>query len=160
MQSSQAGSSVILAIDGDPLALSNTAAVLARVGYEVHGASNPIAARAAVRARTFDLIISDVHVSGESGLSLCRQLRLEPSHGDTPLMFVSSTQLPDIIRRVHDAGGTYYLRKPFDPNVLLELVDKALWLPHLVDTRIRRGQLVPAPHAPLAKLVRAAIFAN
>jgi hypothetical protein len=29
-------------------------------------------------------------------------------------------------------GGTYYLRKPFDSNVLVKLVDKALRTPALV----------------------------
>jgi hypothetical protein len=47
-------------------------------------------------------------------------------------MFLSRTQVPDIIRRSQEAGGAYFLRKPFDPQVLLELVDKALWMPRLV----------------------------
>jgi hypothetical protein len=47
-------------------------------------------------------------------------------------MFLSGGQIPDIIRRQDHLGGTYYIRKPFDPNVLLELVDKALQLPAVV----------------------------
>jgi CheY-like chemotaxis protein len=50
-------------------------------------------------------------------------------------MFLSGAQIPDIIRRSHAAGGTYYLRKPFDPEVLVELVQKALWMPHLASSR-------------------------
>jgi DNA-binding NarL/FixJ family response regulator len=57
---------------------------------------------------------------------------------DVPVMFVSSTQLPDIVRRSHEAGAAYYLRKPLDPDVLVELVGKALWLPHLVQSRLSR----------------------
>ncbi len=60
---------------------------------------------------------------------------------DVPLMFISSSQRPDIIRRTHEAGGAYYLRKPFDPEVLIELVNKALWMPHLVKTRIENNDL-------------------
>jgi len=52
-----------------------------------------------------------------------------------PVMFLSGAQIPDIIRRSHAAGGTYYLRKPFDPEVLLELIQKALWMPHLAGSR-------------------------
>jgi DNA-binding NarL/FixJ family response regulator len=70
---------------------------------------------------------------------------------DVPMMFVSATQLPDIVRRSHDAGGAYYLRKPLDPEVLVELVGKALWLPHLVQSRLAmhqpKNQPVPAPSA-------------
>jgi CheY-like chemotaxis protein len=53
-------------------------------------------------------------------------------------MFLSGAQIPDVIRRAHAAGGVYYLRKPFDPPVLLELVDKALWVPHVVGARLGR----------------------
>ena len=43
---------------------------------------------------------------------------------------------PRLVRRSHAAGGSYYLRKPFDPEVLIELVSKALWMPHLVQNRV------------------------
>jgi DNA-binding NarL/FixJ family response regulator len=72
---------------------------------------------------------------------------------DVPVMFVSRTQLPDIIRRSHDAGAAYYLRKPLDPEVLTELVSKALWLPHLVRAQVTRrdepAAAVPAPQTRL-----------
>jgi DNA-binding NarL/FixJ family response regulator len=51
-------------------------------------------------------------------------------------MFISSAQSPDIVRRSHEAGAAYYLRKPFDPEVMIELVNKALWMPHLVQSRV------------------------
>ncbi|MHB8901140.1 MAG: hypothetical protein ACYC6Y_20520, partial [Thermoguttaceae bacterium] len=57
-----------------------------------------------------------------------------------PVMFLSGAQIPDIIRRSHAVGGTYYLRKPFDPGVLVELVDKALWMPQLAENRARQRQ--------------------
>jgi CheY-like chemotaxis protein len=58
---------------------------------------------------------------------------------NTPVMFLSGTQVPDIIRRTHGAGGTYYLRKPFDGMVLLELIDKALASPRLSTTMLARN---------------------
>jgi hypothetical protein len=48
-----------------------------------------------------------------------------------PAMYLSSGQIPDIIRRHDEMGGSYYLRKPFDPGVLLELADKAMQMPVL-----------------------------
>jgi hypothetical protein len=39
-------------------------------------------------------------------------------------MFLSEGQVPDIIRRSHAEGGTYYLRKPFVDSVLLQLIEK------------------------------------
>ena len=131
---------VILIIDDDPLILTAVAAALHLAGHECHCARDAEAALKAARTLTLDLIICDVNLAGESGLELCREIRNEERLEDVPVMFVSSNQLPDIIRRAHDAGGAYYLRKPFDPNVLLELVDKALWMPHLVNTRLRHSK--------------------
>ncbi|MGE0760736.1 MAG: response regulator transcription factor [Pirellulaceae bacterium] len=129
---------VILVIDDDPLILTGVAATLDMAGYECHCARDPEAARKAARAESLDLIICDVNLNGISGLELCNELRKETHAQDVPVLFVSSHQAPDIIRRAHDAGGAYYLRKPFDPDVLVELVGKALWMPHLVRSRIDR----------------------
>lgn len=129
---------VILVVDDDPLTLTGTAATLDGAGYECHCARDAEAARKAARTLSLDLIVCDVLVNHDSGLELCREMRLFPQNADTPVLFVSSNQAPDIIRRSHDAGGAYYLRKPFDPDVLLELVSKALWMPHLIQTRVQR----------------------
>ncbi|MCA9119620.1 MAG: response regulator [Planctomycetaceae bacterium] len=131
---------VILVIDGDPLTLTGVAAVLDMAGYECHCARDAEAATKAARTLPIDLIICDVNLEGESGLDLVQELRESHGQEDVPVLFVSSAQMPDIIRRTHDAGGTYYLRKPFDPDVLIELVGKALWMPHLVKSRFERHE--------------------
>jgi len=140
MQPIQTDPAVILIIDSDPITLTGVAAVLNLSGYECHCASDEEAATKAANSLPLDLIICDVNLNGVSGLELCKQLRRQPGMSDVPLMFVSSSQRPDIVRRTHDAGGAYYLRKPFDPEVLIELVNKALWMPHLVRTRIEHNE--------------------
>lgn len=135
MSSLATESAVVLVIDDDPVTLSGIAAVLNVAGYECHGARDPEAALTLARLLELDLIICNVNLAGESGLELCRQMRQQPGMDDVPVMFMSSAQIPDIVRRSHEAGGAYYLRKPLDPEVLLELVGKALWMPHVVSTR-------------------------
>ena len=71
-------------------------------------------------------------LDGTSGPDLCEKMKARPALVDVPVMFLSAAQIPDIIRRSHALGGSYYVRKPFDAAVLLELIDKALWLPALV----------------------------
>jgi DNA-binding response OmpR family regulator len=129
---------VILIIDEDPLVLTGVTATLEMAGYECHCARDSQSARKAARTLNLDLIICDIQIDGMSGLELCHELRKEKNNRDVPMLFVSSHQAPDIIRRTHSAGGAYYLRKPFDPDVLIELVGKALWMPHLVKNRIDR----------------------
>ena len=136
MKPPAAPSAEILLIDSDPLTLMSTATVLDMAGYTCHCARDRQSALKAARTLGPDLLICDVNLGGDSGLDLCRELRVVPGMQDVPVMFVSTTQLPDIVRRSHEAGGAYYLRKPFDPDVLVELVGKALWLPHIVQSRL------------------------
>lgn len=148
MSSRAAEPAVILVVDDDPIMLAGIAAVLKTGGYDCHCARDEASALRVARGLALDLIICDVNLAGESGLSLCREIRRLPGCDDVPVMFMSSAQIPDIVRRSHEAGGAYYLRKPFDPEVLLELVGKALWMPHLVYTRLNfaqaHSQAVPA----------------
>ena len=137
---------VILVIDEDALTLMGVAATLDMIGYECHCARDAEAALKAARSLHLDLIICDTNVDGQRGLELCQELRREHGNEDVPVLFVSSGQSPDIIRRKHDVGGTYYLRKPLDPDVLIELVGKALWMPHLVRARTTQTVPPPAPH--------------
>jgi CheY-like chemotaxis protein len=123
---------VILVIDDDLDVIAGLAKVLSAAGYVSHCCRDAGGALDCIRQAIPDLVISDINLAGHSGLQLCQRLKREEGLSDVPFMFLSGAQVPDIIRRSHEAGGTYYLRKPFDPQVLLELVDKALWMPQLV----------------------------
>src|SRR5205085_4215197 len=126
----------ILLVDDDPTALAAATTALDSAGHIVYQARDRISALRIARSQALDLVICDVNVGGDSGLELSRELRRLPGMQDVPVMFVSRTQLPDIVRRSHEAGAAYYLRKPLDPEVLVDLVGKALWLPHLVHSRL------------------------
>jgi CheY-like chemotaxis protein len=128
----------LLLIDDEADVLDGLTKILAAAGYHCRRARNEGEALEAIRQSVPDLIVSDINLGGQSGLSLIEQIRREENMSDVPVMFLSGAQIPDIIRRAHAAGGTYYLRKPFDPQVLMELIEKALWMPHLINTRAAR----------------------
>lgn len=142
-------SAVILVIDSDPLMLTAVAAVLNISGYECHVARNAEAAVKAARSLKLDLIVCDVNVDGDNGLELCQELQQHTGSKDLPFILVSAEQSSDIVRRTHEGGGAYYLQKPYDPEVLLELAEKALWMPHLVNTRIERSQTTGPTKPPI-----------
>lgn len=142
-------SASILIIDNDPIMLTGIAAVLNMSGYECFCARNRETAIKAAQGNPLDLIISDVSLGGECGIELCQEMLHEMGMDDVPVMFMSSAQGPDIIRKAETMGGAYFLRKPFDPAVLIEVVGRALWMPHLVQSRVQQLQAEkPAVHAP------------
>lgn len=132
---------LVLVIDEGPDVLGNVASALDRVGYTCHCCETAEAAIRFAQTCVPDLILSDINLNGVSGLELCQQIKQDPSLALVPVMFLSGAQTPDIIRRSNGVGGAYYLRKPFDPEVLVQLVGKALRMPggvkrHLADRQV------------------------
>jgi CheY-like chemotaxis protein len=120
----------ILAIDDEAAVLAQIASIAQAAGYSCHCAHDAQSAREAIEQATPDLIISDINLAGHSGVTVCEQIKQQSGHGEVPVMFLSAAQGPDIIRRAEAGRGTYYLRKPFDARVLMQIVEKARHVPH------------------------------
>ena len=123
---------VVLVIESDHEIVAGLAIALGRAGYSARCCRDAEAALDFVDHTSPDLIIADVNLQGASGIQLCDRIRQRDGLGEVPVMFLSAAQGPDIIRRSYATGAAYYLRKPLDPDVLLELIDKALAAPGLV----------------------------
>lgn len=132
MNTISAAQAQIMMVDDEHEILLGLETLLTAAGYGCHPASQPEEAVKLARRIEPDLLICDINLDGESGLELCQEIKSQPPLDQIPVIFLSGAQIPDVIRRAHAVGGTYYLRKPFDPTVILELIDKALWMPHLV----------------------------
>ncbi len=124
MQDSHSSQINILAIDEHPDVLAEIARILHRIGYGCHRACDMQSAAEALAQGTPDLIVADVTMSGRSGVALCDELKRRFDLEEVPVMYLSSMQTPDIIRRADVPGGAYYLRKPFNAPVFVELVEK------------------------------------
>ena len=112
--------------------------MLAAAGYRCVCSTDGVLRLECLRKRTPDLILSDINLAGHSGVTLCERLKQTAGMAEVPVMFFPALKYPDIIRRSHSAGGTYYLRKPCDPDVLLELIGKALGTPRWLSRDARR----------------------
>lgn len=141
---------IVLVIDADPVSLTATSTVLNCANFDVHCAASRESALAAARDLELDLIICDLDVGGIEGSVVVEEIRRLPERSDVSVMYSSACQQPEVIRKSHAQGAAYHLRKPFDPQVLLELADKALWMPHLIRTRIREPHFPVAPAEPTA----------
>jgi CheY-like chemotaxis protein len=124
--------SLILVVDDQAEVLDEVATALAGADLACRCCTTAEEAIAAAESSPPDLIISDIHLHGQSELDMCERIRENPVLQGVPVMFFCGAQIPDIIRRSDPLGGTYYLRKPFDPDVLVELIETALGRAHLV----------------------------
>jgi len=73
-----------------------------------------------------DLILMDLRLPGIDGLTVCQLLAEDPDTARIPVIVVSGMESPNIIRRVRAAGSQYFLRKPYDPNALLVLIEHTI----------------------------------
>lgn len=136
-------SAKILIVDADALILTGVAAILDQAGYICYCARDAQAAMKAVALHAPELIVCDTHLGTECGLTLIAEIRRDAAMSDVSVLFVSSSSDPLMIDKTRGVGGSFYLRKPFDPWVLMELVDKALWMPALINTKVDRGSVSP-----------------
>jgi len=114
--------------------------VLAREGFRVSVAVDGSAMREVLAGARIELILLDLMLPGEDGLSLCRGLRAE---SDVPIIML--TAKGDEIDRVIglEIGGDDYVTKPFSPREMVARVNVIL----------RRATPLPAPvqeEAPLS----------
>jgi len=116
----------ILVVDDDEaqtLALEHR---LTRLGYRALIAHSGRQALAIAASQRLDLVILDLRLPDASGLEVCAELTDSPKTCDVPVIILSAMERPDIVRRARSAGCGYYVRKPYDPNVLLTLIENSL----------------------------------
>lgn len=113
----------ILAVDDDDRIRRLLAQYLTKNGYLVITAADAAEARLILKDYTFDLIILDIMMPGESGLSLAQYLSV--SHDIPVLLLTAMTETGDRIAGL-EAGADDYLAKPFEPKELLLRVQAIL----------------------------------
>jgi two-component system phosphate regulon response regulator OmpR len=113
----------ILIVDDDDRIRDLLKTYLARSGFRVTGAADAAAARRLVEHISFDLMVVDVMMPGEDGLSLTRWVR---GARPTPVLILTARGLPDERIAGLSAGADDYLSKPFEPQELLLRIEAIL----------------------------------
>ncbi|HPJ02717.1 MAG TPA: winged helix-turn-helix domain-containing protein [Candidatus Limiplasma sp.] len=98
---------------------------LKQAGFEVEGFVNAASFRTAIKQKLPSLVLLDVMLPGEDGVTLLQSLRREPRTKRLPIILVTAkgTEMDKV--RGLDAGADDYLSKPFGVMELLARV-KAL----------------------------------
>jgi two-component system, OmpR family, response regulator len=95
--------------------------------FRVKAAANAAEGRSLLAAHAFDLVISDIMMPGEDGLSLCRHIR-STSNLPVILLTARSEELDRILGL--EVGADDYVVKPFSPRELLARVKAVIRRTH------------------------------
>ena len=126
----------ILVVDDDQRIRELLRRYLVQEGFDVIQAEDAKALNRILLRETVDLIVLDLMLPGEDGLSICRRLRA--ANDRTPIIMLTA-KVEDVDRIVGlEVGADDYLGKPFNPRELLARIHAVL----------RRRPPVEAPGAP------------
>jgi DNA-binding response OmpR family regulator len=101
----------VVIVDDEPDILSMVSEYLARDGHRVSACSSGVELDGIIASETPDLVILDVAMPDEDGISIARRLQ---AVGPTPIIML--TALDDIVDRIVglEVGADDYVTKPFD----------------------------------------------
>ncbi|MEH6828896.1 response regulator [Parasphingorhabdus sp.] len=113
----------ILLVDDEASLREPLADYLIKQGYKVQQASDASVARSLLNAYDFDIILLDIMMPGEDGLSLCRFVT---DKTDIPVILISAkTEETERIIGL-ELGADDYITKPFSPRELVARIKVVL----------------------------------
>ena len=113
----------LLLVDDEPTLREPLAEYLTRQGFVVQEAESAAAARTKLAQATPDLVLLDIMMPGEDGLSLCRHL-VESRRLPTILLTAKGEAMDRIIGL--EIGADDYVTKPFEPRELVARIRSVL----------------------------------
>lgn len=112
----------VLVVDDHPTNIELLRCILEPHGYRVNSASTIDEAVASVRTDRPDLVLSDIHLDGESGFDLWRALQHDTELASVPFAFTTATA--ERLGVVPDA--VYVIHRPVEPGPLLAKIQELL----------------------------------
>jgi two-component system phosphate regulon response regulator OmpR len=129
----------LLVVDDDRRIRDLLSRFLAGEGYRVTTAETAMDARAKLKGLSFDLLILDVMMPGESGFDFAKAIR---GDSNIPILMLTARDAAESRIRGLEMGADDYLSKPFEPRELSLRIANIL----------KRAQ--PAPPPPPVESVR------
>lgn len=113
----------IMVVEDEPVTRTTLASYFREAGYRVSEAGDGAELRATLDATLVDLVLLDINLPGEDGLSLLRHVR---QHSQSAVIMVSGkTEVVDRIVGL-ELGAQDYVTKPFDCRELLVRAKNAI----------------------------------
>lgn len=116
----------ILAVDDSASMRKMVSFTLTGAGYQVVEAVDGQDGFEKAQTQKIDLVLTDQNMPRLDGLGLTRKLREHPVFKTVPILILTTESSDQMKQAGRAAGATGWLVKPFDPNKLLQVIQKVL----------------------------------
>jgi DNA-binding response OmpR family regulator len=130
-----------LVIESDALMLTAIGGILDMQGHRAILARTEAVAAQSLQSQPIDLIILSIEQL-EAGCQFAARLRATAETAEIPIIFIVPQLSEHWAASLQEHGGIYCVLRSAEPHHLIDLVDKALWMPHLA----RRRASPPVTH--------------
>ncbi len=115
----------ILIVDDQLMMVEVTKRILSRLGFEdIDHEQDGVKGLAQLRAKSYQLVICDMHMQPVTGPQLLRSVRHDDHLKNTRFLLMTGSVEPSIVVAAKQAGADAYLLKPFTPEQLKEKLAK------------------------------------
>ncbi len=128
----------ILVIEDDPLESTLFHKLLTQKKYQTTLVAEAESGKKLALEQHFDLIITDFHLPGMSGLDFIRQVHPQRSH--LPIILMTADGTVELAIEATKSGAFDYLLKPFNPPTFFETIEKALQASRFMFKKVSIGE--------------------
>jgi len=114
----------VLIIEDEKLIIVSTQMVLEAAGFRVESATNGEDGIAKARSLSPDLILLDIMMPGIDGWETLTRLKRDGGTANIPVIIFTAREHARGHQKSAEMGAADYFRKPFEPDELIELVEK------------------------------------
>ena len=114
----------VLIIEDEKLIIVSTQMVLEAAGFKVESATNGEDGITKAKGHTPDLILLDIMMPGIDGWETLTRLKRDTATAHIPVVIFTAREHARGHQKSTDMGAADYFRKPFEPDELIDLVEK------------------------------------
>lgn len=115
---------IALTVDDSRTIREMVSFTLKKEGFDVIEAEDGKHAISVLGNQQVSLIITDLNMPNMDGLELIRNLRSNPTYKFTPILMLTTEGDANKKQQGKDAGATGWIVKPFNPEKLIQVVNK------------------------------------
>lgn len=112
----------LMVVDDDPAALDLVESLVEPLGYEVLALADSRHAAECVNKQKFDGVFVDVQMPNMDGFELTSLIRASRLNSRVPIVMITAFEDVETMRHGYEAGVTFFLTKPFNPEKLRGLL--------------------------------------